>query len=238
MEAMQVVSGPVGREKVHFEAPPAERVEKEIRNLFRWWEKESKNIEGLLRAAIAHFRFVTIHPFEDGNGRIARALTDMALAQDEKLGSRFYSLSTRIMAERDLYYRVLERCQKGDGDITGWLVWFLDCFERAVEHSETLISTVLTKARFWQRHGQTLLNERQRKVVNRLLDVGPGGFEGGLTTRKYVSMAKVSRATAFREISALVERQVLRQNPGRGRNVSYDIVWPDNYYSIKKGRKP
>ena len=227
LEAMQVVSGPVGREKVHFEAPPAERVEKEIRDFLRWWEKGSKNIEGLLRAAIAHFRFVTVHPFEDGNGRIARALTDMALAQDEKLGSRFYSLSTRIMAERDVYYRVLERCQKGDGDITGWLVWFLECFERAVEHSETLISTVLTKARFWQQHGQTLLNERQRKVVNRLLDAGPDGFEGGLTTRKYVSMAKVSRATAFREISALVERQVLRQNPGRGRSVSYDLVWPD-----------
>jgi Fic family protein len=227
-EAMQVVSGPVGREKVHFEAPPAERVEKEIEDFLHWWIKGSNHIEGLLRAAIAHFRFVTIHPFEDGNGRIARALTDMALAQDEKLGSRFYSLSTRIMAERDLYYQVLERCQKGDSDITGWLLWFLECYERAIEHSEPLISTVLTKARFWQRHGQTLMNERQRKVVNRLLDAGPGGFEGGLTTRKYVSMAKVSRATAFREISALVERQVLRQNPGRGRSVNYDLVWPDN----------
>ena len=226
-EPMQVVSGPVGKEKVHFEAPPDERVEGEIRDFLHWWEKESKEIEGLLRAAIAHFRFVTIHPFEDGNGRIARALTDMALAQDEKLGSRFYSLSTRIMTERDEYYRVLERCQKGEGDITDWLVWFLNCFERAVEHSETLISIVLAKARFWQRHGQTLLNERQRKVVNRLLDAGPDGFEGGLTTRKYVSMAKVSRATAFREISALVERQVLRQNPGRGRSVNYDLIWPD-----------
>ena len=225
-EPMQVVSGPVGREKVHFEAPPAERVEKEIRDFLRWWEKGSKNIEGLLRAAIAHFRFVTIHPFEDGNGRIARALTDMALAQDEKLGPRFYSLSTRIMAERDEYYRVLERCQKGDGDITGWLVWFLECFERAIEHSETLISNVLTKARFWQRHGQTVLNGRQRKVINRLLDTGSGGFEGGLATRKYVSMAKVSRATAFREISDMVEKQVLKQNPGGGRSVSYDLIWP------------
>ena len=224
---MQVVSGPVGREKVHFEAPPADSLERETRDFLQWWEKESKNTEGLLRAAIAHFRFVTIHPFEDGNGRIARALTDMALAQDEKLGSRFYSLSTRLMAERDEYYRVLERCQKGGGDITEWLVWFLECFERAVEHSETVISIVLGKARFWQRHGQTQLNERQRKVINRLLDVGPGGFEGGLTTRKYVSMAKVSRATAFREISALVERQVLRRNPGRGRSVSYDLIWPD-----------
>jgi len=227
-EPMQVVSGPVGREKVHFEAPPADSVEKEIGDFLQWWKKGSQNTEGLLRAAIAHFRFVTIHPFEDGNGRIARALTDMALAQDEKLGSRFYSLSTRFMAERDEYYRVLERCQKGDGDITEWLVWFMECFERSVEHSETLISIVLEKARFWQRHGQTQLNERQRKVINRLLDAGPGGFEGGLTTRKYVSMAKASRATAYREISDLVEKQVLKQNPGGGRSVSYDLIWPDN----------
>jgi len=223
---MQVVSGPVGREKVHFEAPPADSVEREIRDFLQWWEKESQNTEGLLRSAIAHFRFVTIHPFEDGNGRIARALTDMALAQDEKLGPRFYSLSTRIMAERDEYYRVLERCQQGDGDITEWLVWFLECFERAIEQSETLISIVLAKARFWQRHGQTMLHERQRKVINRLLDAGVGGFEGGLTTRKYVSMAKVSRATAFREISNMVEKQVLKQNPGGGRSVSYDLAWP------------
>jgi len=226
-EPMQVVSGPVGREKVHFEAPPADSVDREIRDFLQWWEKGSQNTEGLLRAAIAHFRFVTIHPFEDGNGRIARALTDMALAQDEKLGSRFYSLSSRFMAERDEYYRVLERCQKGDGDITKWLVWFLECFERSVEHSETLISIVLEKARFWQRHGQTQLNERQQKVINRLLDAGPGGFEGGLTTRKYVSMAKTSRATAYREISDMVAKQVLQQNPGRGRSVSYDLIWPD-----------
>ncbi|MEE8431146.1 MAG: Fic family protein [Candidatus Desulfatibia sp.] len=227
-EPMQVVSGPVGREKVHFEAPPSDRLDSEIKDFLRWWEKGSKNIEGLLRAAIAHFRFVTIHPFEDGNGRTARALTDMALAQDEKLGSRFYSLSTRIMAERDEYYRVLEQCQKGNGNITEWLVWFLECFERAVEHSERLISNVLAKARFWQRHGQTQLNERQLKVTNRLLDAGPGGFEGGLTTRKYVSMAKVSRATAFREIADMVKKQVLKQNPPKGRSSSYDLIWPDN----------
>ncbi len=226
-ELMQVVSGPVGKEKVHFEAPPSDQVDMEIRDFIQWWTKGSKNIEGLLRAAIAHFRFVTIHPFEDGNGRIARALTDMALAQDENQPSRFYSLSTRIMAERDEYYRVLERCQKGDGNITDWLLWFLECFERALEHSETLISNVLAKARFWQQHGQTTLNKRQKKVINRLLDAGPGGFEGGLTTRKYVGMLKVSRATAYREISDLVAKQIFRQNPGRGRSVSYDIIWAD-----------
>ena len=223
-ELMQVVSGPIGKEKVHFEALPADRVDREIRDFIQWWEKESKNTEGLLRAAIAHFWFVTIHPFEDGNGRIARAITDMALAQDEKLSSRFYSLSTRIMAERDEYYRVLERCQKGDGNITDWLLWFLECFERALEHSERLIAKVLAKARFWQQHGQTTLNKRQLKVINRLLDAGPGGFEGGLTTRKYVAMAKVSRATAFREISDLVAKQILKQNPGGGRSVSYDLI--------------
>ncbi|MCK4604101.1 MAG: Fic family protein, partial [Deltaproteobacteria bacterium] len=190
-----------------------------------WWEASLDNTEGLLRAGIAHFRFITIHPFEDGNGRIARALTDMALAQDERLSKRFYSLSAQIMAERDQYYKILEQCQKGDDDITAWLLWFLGCLERAVKNSETLISKVLAKADFWQRHGQTPMNDRQRKVVKRLLDAGQGGFEGGLTTKKYVSIAKTSRATAYREISDLVGKRVLMQNEGKGRNVSYDLVW-------------
>ncbi len=222
---MQVVSGPVGREKVHFEAPPADRIGKEITRFLSWWEASLDNTEGLLRAGIAHFRFITIHPFEDGNGRIARALTDMALAQDERLSKRFYSLSAQIMAERDQYYKILEQCQKGDDDITAWLLWFLGCLERAVKNSETLISKVLAKADFWQRHGQTPMNDRQRKVVKRLLDAGQGGFEGGLTTKKYVSIAKTSRATAYREISDLVGKRVLMQNEGKGRNVSYDLVW-------------
>lgn len=222
---MQVVSGPVGREKVHFEAPPADRIGEEITRFLSWWEASLDNTEGLLRAGIAHFRFITIHPFEDGNGRIARALTDMALAQDERLSKRFYSLSAQIMAERDQYYKILEQCQKGDDDITAWLLWFLGCLERAVKNSETLISKVLAKADFWQRHGQTPMNDRQRKVVNRLLDAGQGGFEGGLTTKKYVSIAKTSRATAYREISDLVGKRVLMQNEGKGRNVSYDLVW-------------
>jgi Fic family protein len=222
---MQVVSGPVGREKVHFEAPPADRIGEEITQFLSWWEASLDNTEGLLRAGIAHFRFITIHPFEDGNGRIARALTDMALAQDEMLSTRFYSLSAQIMAERDQYYKILEQCQKGDDDITAWLLWFLGCLERAVKNSETLISKVLAKADFWQRHGQTPMNDRQRKVVNRLLDAGQGGFEGGLTTKKYVSIAKTSRATAYREISDLVGKRVLMQNEGKGRNVSYDLVW-------------
>ncbi|CAB1057623.1 Fic domain protein, PA0574 type [Olavius sp. associated proteobacterium Delta 1] len=226
-DPVQVVSGPIGREKIHFEAPPSDKVDLEIRKFISWWEKGSIQMEGLLRAGVAHFRFITIHPFEDGNGRIARALTDMALAQDEKLSQRFYSLSSRIMREREDYYNVLERSQKGDVDITRWLRWFLGCYRRAVEDSQNLISKILAKAEFWQRHGQTTLNDRQRKVINKLLDAGPGGFEGGLTTRKYVSMAKVSRTTGFREISDLVKKRFLLKNEARGRSVSYDIRWKE-----------
>jgi len=227
-EPMQVVSGPIGYERIHFEAPPSNMIDTEIRKFISWWEKGSVKMDGLLRAGIAHFRFITIHPFEDGNGRIARALTDMALAQDEGLSTRFYSLSSRIMTGRNDYYDILERCQKGNREITLWLKWFLECFQRAVVDSQTLISKVLSKAEFWQQHGQTTLNDRQRKVINRLLDAGRDGFEGGLTTRKYVSMARVSRATAFREISDLVEKRILFQNEGKGRNANYGIRWREN----------
>ncbi|AJE02044.1 Fic family protein [Geobacter pickeringii] len=225
-EPMRVVSGPVGRETVHFEAPPAERIEEEMARFLMWWDESLGKMEGLLRAAMAHFRFVTIHPFEDGNGRIARALTDMALTQDDRQRMRSYSLSSQIMAEREAYYDVLERCQKGDGDITPWLLWFLGALARAITRSETLLAVVLDKAAFWRLHGHLPLTERQRKVVNRLLDAGKGGFEGGLTTRKYASIAAVSRATAFREMSQLVEWGVIRQAAGKGRSVSYEIVWP------------
>jgi Fic family protein len=175
---------------------------------------------------LAHFYFVTIHPFEDGNGRIARALTDMALAQDEKLSTRYYSLSSQILEERDDYYGVLEACQKGNGDVTEWLNWYLGCHARSVEGAQKLIADVLAKAEFWQYRNPMVINERQRKVVNRLLDAGKGGFEGGLTTRKYVSMTKVSRATAFREISDLLGKGLLHQNPAKGRSASYDLNWP------------
>lgn len=241
---MQVVSGAVGREKVHYEAPPGERVEKEMSQFLSWLKTSLNHEEGLLRSGLAHFYFVTIHPFEDGNGRIARALTDMTSAQDEKLSTRYYSLSSQIMEERNDYYAVLEASQKGRGDVTEWLKWYLGCYSRAVENAEKLIADVLVKAEFWQQRNQTEINERQRKVVNRLLDAGKGGFQGGLTTRKYVSMVKVSRATAFREISDLLEKNILRQNPAKtgtsssrerdgsksfrpakGRSVSYDLNW-------------
>ena len=222
---MQVVSGAVGREKIHYEAPPGERVEKEMSRFLSWWKTSRGREEGLLRSGLAHFYFVTIHPFEDGNGRIARALTDMALAQDEKLPTRYYSLSSQIMEEREDYYAVLETSQKGSADVTEWLKWYLGCHSRAVGRAEKLIAGVLAKAVFWQNQNETEINERQRKVVNRLLDAGRGGFQGGLTTRKYVSLAKVSRATAFREISDLLGKGILRQNPAKGRSVSYDLSW-------------
>lgn len=227
-DPMRVVSGPIGRERVHFEAPPARRLDGEMKKFLSWWERSAgqrQGVEGLLRAGIAHFYFVTIHPFEDGNGRLARALTDMALAQDEKTGIRFYSLSSQIMKERDAYYEVLEKTSKGDGEITEWLLWFVECFERTIRLSEEMMEMTLAKSRFWQIHAAIPLNERQRKVVNRLLDAGPEGFEGGLTTRKYVSLCKISRASAYREIDALVAKKILIPNQKGGRSSNYQLSW-------------
>lgn len=223
---MQVISGAVGREKVHFQGPPAEQLNKEMKDFLNWWGKSLGKTEGFVRAGLAHLWFVTIHPFDDGNGRIARSLTDMALAQDEKLPQRFYSLSSQIMEDRNDYYDVLEKSQKGSRDLTAWLEWFLGCLIRSMERSRHLVAKVLAKAEFWQKHSQTSMNERQRKVVNRLLDAGQGEFKGGLTTKKYVSMTKTSRATAFREIADLVEKKVLVKDPaGKGRNARYDLSW-------------
>jgi len=220
---MQVVSGPMERHKVHYEASPSEQVAQEMGQFLLWFKKSQGSTEGFLRSAIAHFWFVVIHPFDDGNGRIARVLTDMALAQDEGIPVRFYSLSSQIMEERKMYYDVLEKVSKGNGDITPWLVWFLGCLIRAMERSQTIIGKVIVKAEFWQKHSQTIINERQRKIINRLLDTGKGEFQGGLSTRKYVSLAKVSRATAYREITDLVKKGVLRLLKGRGRSAAYDM---------------
>ena len=221
---MQVVSGPIGRQKVHYQAPPADRLKDEMKRFFRWWHKSRNEMDGILRAGVAHLWFVAVHPFDDGNGRIARTLTDMALAQDENLATRCYSLSSQIMAERDAYYKILERTNKQDGDITEWLRWFLTSMSRAVLNSNRLLSSVMQKARFWKRHAQTDLNNRQRKALNRLLDAGPDGFEGGLSNRKYAGMTHVSRATAQRELADLVKKGILRQNPAGGRSASYSLV--------------
>ena len=224
---MQVISGPIGREKIHYEAPPSSDVAHQVEQFLLWWQEEQNKIDGIIRAAIAGFWFVSIHPYEDGNGRLARAITDMALAQDEKLVVRYYSFSSQIMEEREEYYEVLEKCQKGDLDITAWLLWFLGCFERAIARSGELIGKVLQKSRFWEIHSQTNINQRQRKAINRLLDAGQGGFEGGLTTRKYAGMTKTSKATSYREITDLLAKKILIQNPGKGRSVSYDLAWPE-----------
>jgi Fic family protein len=224
-DPMQVVSGPIAREKVHYEAPPSTMVASEMKLFLNWWRTERKSLDGLLRAGIAHFYFVSIHPFEDGNGRIARALTDMALAQDENLRQRYYSLSTRIMAEREAYYEILEKSQRGSLDITKWLQWFLYCFMHAIEDSEVSIVKVMQKSLFWQKHAQVIFNKNQLKVINRLLDAGAGGFRGGLTTRKYVGMTKVSRATAYRDITDLVQKKVLKSSRAKGRSVSYELIF-------------
>ncbi len=222
---MQIVSGPITKEKVHYEAPPGARVLHEMKLFLNWWNSEKKSLDGLLRAGIAHIYFVSIHPFEDGNGRIARALTDMALAQDENLAQRYYSLSSRIMAERKAYYDILEQSQKGSLDITIWLEWFLNCFINAIEDSESSIVNIMQKSLFWQKHAQTIFNKNQQKVINRLLDASVGGFEGGLSTRKYVGMTKVSRATAYRDIADLLQKKVLKPNKAKGRSVSYDLIF-------------
>lgn len=224
-EPMQVVSGALGKENLHFEAVPSSCLGNEMDQFLTWWKTSLDKIDGLLRAGLAHFYFVTVHPFEDGNGRIARALTDMALAQDEKVSTRFYSLSSQIMKEKKEYYAILERCQRGNMNITAWLVWFLASYIRSLESSSNLIAKVLAKASFWKYFSQTAMSDRQRKVVNVLLNAGKDEFEGGLTTRKYSSIAKVSRATAFREITNLVEKKVILQNPSKGRSTSYDLNW-------------
>ncbi len=224
-DPMQVVSGAIGKEILHFEAMPSSCVGNEMDQFFNWWKTSLDRIDGLLRAGLAHFYFVTVHPFEDGNGRIARALTDMALAQDEKISTRFYSLSSQIMKEKKDYYDILERCQRGDMNVTAWLVWFLTSYTRSLESSSNLIAKVLAKASFWKYFSQTAMSDRQRKVINVLLNAGKDGFEDGLTTRKYSSIAKVSRATAFREITNLVEKKVIIQNSSKGRSTSYDLNW-------------
>ena len=224
---MRVVSGPISREKIHYEAPAADRLEGEMKRFLRWWEKGRNDMDGILGAGVAHLWFVAVHPFEDGNGRIARTLTDMTLAQDENLSTRFYSLSSQIMAERDEYYEALERTNKGAGEITEWLIWFLECMSRAILRSNELLCNVMQKTRFWKRHAQTELNDRQRKAINRLLEAGIGSFEGGMTNRKYAGMTDISRATAQRELADLVGKGILRPNPGGGRSASYDLVWYD-----------
>lgn len=216
---MQVVSGPIGRQRVHFEAPPAARLANEVGRFLAWLN--AAPVEPLLiRAGLAHLWFVTLHPFDDGNGRIARALGDLVLARADRSPQRFYSLSAQIQRERNAYYDVLERTQRGSLDVTEWLAWFLNALGRAVDHAHTTLDAVLVKARFWQRCAGLAMNERQVKVMNRLLD----GFEGKLTTTKWAALAKCSQDTALRDITELVEHGVLRRSSSGGRSTSYEVV--------------
>ena len=218
-DPMQVISGPAGRTRVHYEAPPADRLPGEM-NEFLAWFNGNEPLDGVLKAAIAHFWYVTIHPFEDGNGRIARAIADMSLARSEKSPQRFYSMSAQIRIERKAYYDVLEKTQKGDLDIMEWLEWFLGCLGRAFDGAETVLGSVLKKARFWEAHAGEQFNERQRKVLNLLFD----GFEGKLTSSKWAALGKCSQDTASRDIDDLVKRGMLVKDAAGGRSTSYSLV--------------
>jgi Fic family protein len=218
---MQVVSGPMGREKVHYRAPPAERLPAETAKFLKWFA-DPGDLDPLLIAGLAHLWFVTLHPFDDGNGRIARAIADMALARTDGSAQRFYSMSAQIRLERNDYYDSLKKTQKGNLDITTWQMWFLACLGRAIEGAHGTLEAVLAKARFWERFAKEPLTQRQIKVLNRIMD----GFEGKLTTSKWARLAKCSQDTAYRDILDLIERGALEKDPGGGRSSSYSIRFP------------
>lgn len=219
---MQVVSGPIGRQRVHFEAPPAASIEMEVARFLAWLNAstaETKGEPALIKAALGHLWFVTLHPFDDGNGRIARAIGDLLLARIDGGSHRFYSLSAQIQRDRKHYYDILERTQKGTLDVTAWLLWFLATLQQAVAQAQHTLDTVLAKARFWQRWATTPMNERQVKLLNRMLD----GFDGKLTSSKWAAIAKCSPDTALRDISELMSHGVLRKSEAGGRSTSYEL---------------
>lgn len=216
--AMQVVSGRVGRQKIHFQAPPAERLPQELQTFLAWCNDE-QTMDPFIKAGIAHLWFLTLHPFEDGNGRIARAIADNLLAKAEGNGQRFYSLSAQIQQQRAEYYQILEQTQRAEKSLTEWLEWFLACLLNAIKNADHILAKVLQKNRYWQRWQGFSLNDRQRKVLNLLLD----NFEGNLTNKKYAALTKVSRDTALRDLTDLVEKQILQRSEKGGRSVNYEI---------------
>jgi Fic family protein len=218
--AMQVVSGPFGREYVHFEAPTAEQIEHEMQAFLDWFNAAEPPIDPVLKAGIAHLWFVTVHPFEDGNGRIARAIADLALARSEGTSRRFYSMSAQIQRERARYYDVLEQTQQQSLDITRWLTWFLECLGSAIERAEQELDAIFVKARFWDQLAGTPISERQRQMLNRLLD----GFDGKLTSSKWAKLTKTSQDTAYRDITDLLAKGILVQDPAGGRSTSYSLA--------------
>jgi Fic family protein len=215
---MQVVSGALGKEKVHYQAPPAAQIENEMRILLDWFNLE-QNIDLVLKAAIAHLWFVTIHPFEDGNGRISRALSDMLLARSDEQSYRFYSMSTQIRKERNSYYDILEKTQKSGLDITNWIEWFLNCLLHAIENSEKLLEKIIYKHYFWLKHSKININDRQRKILNMLMD----DFEGVLNTTKWAKIGKCSQDTALRDIQDLIEKGILIKSEQGGRSTNYEM---------------
>ena len=221
-EPMQIVSGPVHKPKVHFEAPPAKQVPAELARFLDWFNADSRKLDGLVRAGIAHLWFEIIHPFEDGNGRVGRAIVDLSLAQDLRADPRLFSLSAELAAQRASYYEELRLASRDDADIDRWLEWFCRTFAQACRRSAAVIGTALAKAQFWAAHAGKVVSKAQAKSLNSLLDAGPRGFEGGLTTRKYVSIAGVSRATAYRDLAALVEAGMLASH-GQGKRTRYFI---------------
>lgn len=231
---MQVVSGPVGRHKIHYEAPPADRVESEMRSFFAWFEGNEQE-DPLLNAAIAHLWFVTIHPFEDGNGRIGRAIAEMCLARSDGSAQRFYSMSSQILEERKGYYEVLEKTQAGSLDITEWLTWFLECLGRAIELSNRITSSTLEKELFWKslKQRKVSLNNRQTKVMNKLFS----GFDGKLTRDKWMKMTKASSRTALRDIEELIALGIIEQEEAGGRSTSYRLhkILADKVSDTKEG---
>ncbi|EJN27917.1 hypothetical protein PMI35_03251 [Pseudomonas sp. GM78] len=229
-DPMQVVSGRLDRPTVHFEAPPRHGLERQVDSFLSWFEssRNQAGLDPLLRAGVAHFWFVTLHPFDDGNGRLTRTITDLALAQGEAQAIRFYAMSASILEDRSGYYRVLENSQKATLDITEWLAWFLHTLLRSLQQAMTRIESVLGKARFWQAHRQSGLSAEQTKVLNRLLDGGERGFEGGISAAQYQTVAKVSKATATRHLAEMLEKGCLQRLPGGGRSTRYRIRHPDD----------
>ena len=215
---MQIVSGALGKEKIHYQAPPPGNLKKEMDKFLFWFNKEA-DIDGVLKAAIAHFWFIIIHPFDDGNGRIARALSDMLLARSEESSQRFYSLSNQILSEKKKYYEVLQKAQYSSGNITVWMDWFLNCLYRALKSTEETLKRVLKKADFWDMHKETLLNSRQRLMLNKLFD----GFDGKLKTSKWAKIAKCSADTALRDIKDLMDKGILQQEKSGGRSTNYEL---------------
>lgn len=220
-EPMQVISGAMGKEKIHFEAPNSDIINSEIETLINWIELQN-DIDPVLKSAIVHLWFITIHPFEDGNGRITRAITELLLARSDNSVKRFYSMSSQIRIERKQYYEILEKTQKGNSEITEWILWFLECLKNAFESTSELLSKILLKAEFWKVNTKTILNERQQKMLHKLLD----GFDGKLTTSKWGKICKCSQDTALRDIQNLMKKGIIQKEKSGGRSTNYELKMP------------